>query len=44
MNPLNIDNNRAGVNMNRVKEIVSNYPLYTFDKSLKYTYNNLQTI
>ena len=41
---LNIDNNRAGLNMNRVKEIVSNYPLYTFDKSLKYTYNNLQTI
>jgi len=38
---LNTDNNRAGVDMNRVKEIVSNYPLYTFDKSLIYTYNNL---
>ena len=38
---LNTNFNRAGLNMNRVKEIVSNYPLYTFKQSLIYTYNHL---
>ena len=38
---LDKNNNRAGLNMNRVKEVVSNYPLYTFKQSLIYTYNHL---
>lgn len=38
---LDTNNNRAGLNMNRVKEVVSNYPLYTFKQSLIYTYNHL---
>ena len=38
---LDTHNNRAGLNMNRVKEVVSNYPLYTFKQSLIYTYNHL---
>ena len=38
---LNTNNNRAGLNMNRVKDVVSNYPLYSFKQSLIYTYNHL---